>query len=39
VIGRWLLATSRHREAEGFRRFLISRQGRSILARHGFGKP
>jgi molybdate transport system substrate-binding protein len=34
-----LLATSRHREAEGFRRFLISRQGRSILARHGFGKP
>ncbi len=32
-----LLKTSTNREAEAFRRFLISGQGRAILARHGFG--
>lgn len=32
-----LLKTSRNPQAEGFRRFLISREGRAILARHGFG--
>lgn len=32
-----LLKTSSHREAEAFRRFLISREGRTILARRGFG--
>lgn len=33
-----LLATSRHRDAEGFRRFLISHEGRAIFLRRGFGK-
>lgn len=33
-----LLKTSQHRDAEAFRRFLISREGRAILARRGFGK-
>jgi molybdate transport system substrate-binding protein len=32
-----LLKASAHREAEAFRRFLISREGRAILARRGFG--
>lgn len=32
-----LLKTSTNREAEAFRRFLISREGRTILARRGFG--
>ena len=32
-----LLKTSTHPEAEAFRRFLISREGRAILARRGFG--
>lgn len=32
-----LLATSRHPEAERFRQFLISAEGRAILARRGFG--
>ena len=32
-----LLKASTHREAEAFRRFLISREGRAILARRGFG--
>lgn len=32
-----LLKTSSHREAEAFRRFLISREGRTILAHRGFG--
>lgn len=31
-----LLRTSSHTDAEGFRRFLISREGRAIFARHGF---
>lgn len=30
------LAASRHPEAEGFRRFLISREGKAIFARFGF---
>lgn len=33
------LATSRHRDAEGFRRFLLSPAGRAILARAGFTAP
>ncbi len=32
-----LLKTSTNREADVFRHFLTSRQGRAILARHGFG--
>lgn len=32
-----LLKNSQHRDAEAFRRFLISREGRAILARRGFG--
>lgn len=32
-----VLKTSAHREAEAFRRFLISDEGRAILARRGFG--
>ena len=32
-----LLKASRHPDAEGFRRFLISREGRAIFAHHGFG--
>lgn len=32
-----LLKTARHPEAEGFRRFLLSREGRGIFARYGFG--
>lgn len=32
-----LLKASSHREAEAFRRFLISHEGRAILARRGFG--
>lgn len=34
-----LLRSSAHPEAEGFRRFLLSRQGRAIFARYGFGTP
>ena len=33
------LTGSRHREAEAFRRFLLSRAGLSILARYGFTRP
>lgn len=33
-----LLATSRHGDAEAFRRFLISREGRAIFLRRGFGQ-
>lgn len=33
-----LLATSRHRDAEAFRRFLISREGRAIFLKRGFGR-
>ncbi|WP_188063551.1 molybdate ABC transporter substrate-binding protein [Sphingobium sp. KCTC 72723] len=33
------LTTSRHRQAEGFRRFLLSPAGKAILARHGFTTP
>lgn len=33
-----LLATSRHPEAEAFRRFLISQEGRAIFRRRGFGQ-
>ena len=32
-----LLKTSTHPQAEAFRRFLLSREGRAILARRGFG--
>ncbi len=32
-----LLKSSTNREADAFRRFLISREGRAILARRGFG--
>lgn len=32
-----LLKTSAHPNAEGFRRFLISREGRAIFTRYGFG--
>lgn len=33
-----LLASSRNRDAEAFRRFLISREGRAIFLRRGFGQ-
>ncbi len=33
------LANSRNPEAEGFRRFLLSRAGQTIFARFGFSKP
>jgi len=33
------LSASRNPEAEGFRRFLLSRSGQSILARYGFSRP
>ncbi|MBF9150829.1 molybdate ABC transporter substrate-binding protein [Novosphingobium jiangmenense] len=33
-----LLASSRHRDAEAFRRFLISREGRAIFLKRGFGQ-
>lgn len=33
------LANSRHPEAEGFRRFLLSRAGQAIFVRFGFSKP
>jgi molybdate transport system substrate-binding protein len=33
------LKASRHPDAEGFRRFLLSRQGRAIFARYGFSAP
>ncbi len=33
------LASSRHKDAEAFRRFLLSSIGRSILARYGFSAP
>ncbi len=32
-----VLAKSRHRDAEAFRRFLMSAEARAIFARHGFG--
>jgi molybdate transport system substrate-binding protein len=32
-----MLKSARHPEAEGFRRFLVSREGKAIFARHGFG--
>lgn len=31
------LSSARHREAEAFRRFLLSPQGKAIFARYGFG--
>lgn len=34
-----VLKASRHRDAAGFRTFLLSRQGRAIFARHGFSTP
>lgn len=34
-----LLKASRHRDAAGFRAFLLSKQGRAIFARHGFANP
>ena len=34
-----LLTASRHREAAGFRAFLLSKQGRAIFTRHGFSAP
>lgn len=34
-----LLKKSRHRDAAGFRAFLLSKQGRAIFARHGFANP
>ncbi|MCC4232758.1 molybdate ABC transporter substrate-binding protein [Sphingobium soli] len=33
------LTGSRHHDAEGFRRFLLSSAGRAILARYGFSAP
>lgn len=33
------LTGSRHREAEAFRRFLLSRAGAAILSRYGFTRP
>jgi len=33
------LTASRHRDAEGFRRFLLSAQGRAIFGRYGFSAP
>ncbi|WP_334182858.1 molybdate ABC transporter substrate-binding protein [Novosphingobium sp.] len=32
-----LLASSRHKDAEGFRRFLISAEGKAVFRRFGFG--
>ncbi|MDF2638934.1 MAG: modA [Novosphingobium lindaniclasticum] len=32
-----LLASSRHKEAEGFRRYLISAEGKAVFRRFGFG--
>ena len=34
-----LLKASRHKDAAGFRAFLLSKQGRTIFARHGFSAP
>ena len=34
-----LLKASRHKDAEAFRAFLFSKQGRAIFARHGFSAP
>lgn len=34
-----LLKASRHKDAAGFRTFLLSKQGRAIFARHGFPAP
>ncbi|MBE1527590.1 molybdate transport system substrate-binding protein [Sphingopyxis sp. OAS728] len=34
-----LLKASRHRDAAGFRAFLLSKQGRAIFVRHGFSAP
>ncbi|HWT42271.1 MAG TPA: molybdate ABC transporter substrate-binding protein, partial [Sphingopyxis sp.] len=34
-----LLKASRHKDAVGFRAFLLSKQGRAIFARHGFSAP
>ena len=33
------LKASRHKDAAGFRAFLLSKQGRAIFARHGFSAP
>lgn len=33
------LSASRNPDAEGFRRFLLSRSGQNILARYGFSRP
>jgi molybdate transport system substrate-binding protein len=34
-----VLKASRHKDAAGFRTFLLSRQARAIFARHGFSTP
>lgn len=34
-----VLKASRHKDAAGFRAFLLSKQGRAIFARHGFSNP
>lgn len=34
-----LLKASQHKDAAGFRTFLLSKQGRAIFARHGFSPP
>lgn len=34
-----LLTSSRHQQAEGFRRFLLSPRGQAILAAYGFNRP
>lgn len=34
-----VLKASRHKDAAGFRAFLLSKQGRAIFARHGFSVP
>ena len=34
-----VLKASRHKDAAGFRAFLLSQQGRAIFARHGFSAP
>lgn len=34
-----LLKASQHKDAAGFRIFLLSKQGRAIFARHGFSAP
>lgn len=34
-----VLKASRHKDAAGFRAFLLSQQGRAIFARHGFPAP